>query len=267
MKFSLAAVITLLGQTAAAESLPRWEFGLAGSAAEFNAYRGSSSSEQLAFAFPFFIYRSDRLKIGEGGARSDLFRSEDDRLNVSLSSGVPASNAQLAARAGMPRLETTLEIGPSYEHRFWKTEGGKELWLKIPLRAAFSFDDLSINSHGWLSTPALEYSWAINKLKFTVAGGAQFGSEKYHAYFYSVAPEYATPTRPEYQAGGGYAGVRLTGVVRQRWDKYVLGAYLRYDSLKNAVFEESALMEQDHYAAAGIFFGWLFYQSEERTTD
>jgi len=38
--------------------------------------------------------------------------------------------------------------------------------------------------------------------------GPHFGNQRQHQYFYGVAPEFATPERPAYDAPGGYSGWR-----------------------------------------------------------
>lgn len=263
----LAALLLSWTEPARSESLPRWELGLAFSAAEFNAYRGSAASEQLIFPFPFFIYRSDRLNVGEGGARGNIFRGDQARVNVSLSSGVPVSDASLPARAGMPRLETILELGPSFEYRFWHDDSGGELWGKLPLRAAFSFDDLRIDYHGWQLSPYLEYSETNGKLKISFTAGPLFANDDYHRYFYEVERQYARSNRPEYAAEGGYGGTRFSVVLRYRWSKFTVGTYLRYDTLADAVFLDSPLVEENSYIAGGLFMAWRFWESDVRTTE
>jgi len=53
--------------------------------------------------------------------------------------------------------------------------------------------------------------------------GPLFGNRKYHAYFYEVAPEYATPSRPAYSASGGYSGSQVVASLCRRFERFWIG--------------------------------------------
>ena len=97
-----------------------------------------------------------------------------------------------------------------------------------------------------------------------MAAGPIFADKKRHRYFYSVQSQYATATRPSYEAGGGYAGTQFLAAVSKRYPSFWVGGFVRYDTLKGAVFEDSPLMKRDHYFAAGIAFAWIFAESSRR---
>ena len=91
--------------------------------------------------------------------------------------------------------------------------------------------------------------------------GPLFAQRRYDEYFYSVAPQYAVPGRPAYQAPGGYAGrrrwCRSRGAIRPTGS----GAYLRHDSLAGASFEASPLVKRDSYWTGGIAIVWMIGKS------
>jgi hypothetical protein len=91
--------------------------------------------------------------------------------------------------------------------------------------------------------------------------GPIYGSERSHEYFYSVAPEFATPDRPAFEAQHGYAGSQFLVSMSKRYPKYWLGAFVRWDSLDGAVFADSPLVRQEDYFAAGVAFAWILKQS------
>lgn len=134
-------------------------------------------------------------------------------------------------------------------------------------RAAFSFDDFNIDNHGWLLSPNLEYSETNGKMKISLSAGPLFADAAYHRYFYEVEPQYARPGRPEYAAEAGYGGLRASVVLRYRWSKFTVGTYLRYDTLSDAVFLDSPLVEEDTYLAGALFMAWRFWESDTRTTE
>ena len=76
-----------------------------------------------------------------------------------------------------------------------------------------------------------------------------------------MAPQYATPDRPAYQATGGYAGSQVLAAVSKRYPKFWTGAYVRYDDLDGASFENSPLVKSHSYWSAGIGFAWIISRS------
>ena len=50
----------------------------------------------------------------------------------------------------------------------------------------------------------------------------------------------------------------------KRFPSYWIGAFARYDTLKNAVFESSPLVTTRSYVAGGIAVSWIFGESKER---
>jgi hypothetical protein len=99
-----------------------------------------------------------------------------------------------------------------------------KLSLLIPVRAVCSTDFGNFHHRGFTTTPALYSRWRIGPTGdyFWVAQlTANFGNRQINAYFYDVAPAYARPDRPAYDAHGGYLGSDFfTGFLvplGQRW--------------------------------------------------
>ncbi len=253
---SMVMVSSLWNGTAFAQSLPRWEIGIGLGVLSLPYYRGAAGDRSYFTPIPYLQYRGDRLRVDEEGIRNYLFHSDRVKLNFSLAAGVPVPSDGNSARHNMPRLEPTVEIGPSLEILLWNSVVDKRsLWLKMPLRTAVSVGWGNIEQQGWVLAPYIEYGmrqgdpaqpWVIN-----ISVGPQFADRAYHDYFYEVASPYATPTRPEYHPDAGYSGCRLTLSLQKRWGSYWLGAFARYDTLQGAAFSDSPLVEQRHYFALG----------------
>jgi outer membrane scaffolding protein for murein synthesis (MipA/OmpV family) len=94
--------------------------------------------------------------------------------------------------------------------------------------------------------------------------GPLFADRRYHQYFYTVDPQYATATRPQYHASAGYAGTQVVTALSKRFPKFWVGGYLRYDTLSGAVFEDSPLVQRRSYWAAGLGFAWMIHRSSQR---
>ena len=116
MRLKLFAAATLLAtgiQGAAAEDKPLWEFGLGAGAVSFADYRGADTTHVYVLPLPIFYYRGQFLKSDRRGIRGELFSQDWIELNISANATTPVRRN--AARAGMPDLRSTVEIGPSLD--------------------------------------------------------------------------------------------------------------------------------------------------------
>lgn len=102
------------------------------------------------------------------------------------------------------------------------------------------------------------------KWNFGAQVGPVFATSEYHEYFYGVGPDVATPERPVFQASGGYSGTYALVSLSRRFPRVWVGAFARYDMLKNAVFEDSPLVRRDYAFMAGIALAWVFAESSKK---
>ena len=245
---------------------PLWELGVGVAPLTFPAYRGSDNQRTFVFPIPYIVYRGDRLKVDRDGARGLLLDTERYELDVSLDGAIPVDSTDEGPRAGMEELDPVVEIGPSLKVRLSESETGV-LDFRVPVRAAIAVGD-GLHQEGWKVQPKLNFDaprliggWDVG---FSI--GPKFASRGYHAYYYDVGPADVTPTRPAYDAGGGYSGLGLMISARQRFDRVWVGSFVGYDYLDGAVFDDSPLVETDHAVRAGIAISWVLWQSEETVT-
>lgn len=267
-------VLLLITLTASAplnaQMLPRWELGVGAGVLNLPYYRGSDIYKNYATPFPYLIYRGDRINIDRSGIQGHLFRSDRIRLDLSIAAGIPVSSDGDSPRAGMPDLDTTIELGPSLEFNLWRNSDRRQmLWLKLPLRSAHSIGgDGFLKHRGGTFSPYLEIeakSGPHEEWKASLSVGPLYADRDYHNYYYEVMPRYVTATRRNYHASGGYSGARTTLTVRKNLtDKLRLGAFARFDTLKDAEFEDSPLVSSKHYRAVGLALIWIFAESEEQ---
>ncbi|TPW12500.1 MAG: putative outer membrane protein [Halothiobacillaceae bacterium] len=262
---SLVWVLSL-SNTSWGATVPLWEVGIGVAGLDVPFYRGAEQGRRYLLPLPYLIYRGDRLKIDRSTVRGTIFSSERVVLDLSLAGGVPVPQDGAGARAGMPGLDSTLEMGPSLELRVWKGGGYREIWLHLPLRSAFSVGSSGVGHVGWVWAPSVEYSWLNSwqngTWKTTLAAGPLYADARYHDYFYTVEAAYITATRSEYQASSGYGGSRVSVGIERRWGDVWLGLFGRYDTLQGAAFEGSPLVETNHYHAIGFAMTWLFLKSK-----
>jgi MipA family protein len=271
MRRSLALFVVVssivLVRTAAAEQKPLWEAGLGIGGLVFPDYRGSDEVRAYPIPMPYFVYRGDFLKADGEGLRGELFDQRYAELSLSINATIPVSSEHNDARRGMPDLDPTFELGPSLDLHLWKSRDDRmRLDLIMPLRAPITIER-SPQSIGWLFSPRLNLdvgnvSASASGWDFGIGAGPIFADRKYHEYFYSVAPRYATAQRPEYRAHGGYSGLHVLASASKRYPGFWVGGYIRYDSLESAVFDDSPLFKSSHYLAGGVGIAWMIGQSK-----
>jgi len=262
----LALICAFLGSFIHAEEKPLWEAGLGAGGLLFPDYRGSDESQAYPIPVPYFIYRGRFLRADKEGVRGKLFDREFAELSMSVNATIPVNSDRNAARRGMPDLKPTLELGPSFDLHVWKSEDANaRLDVVMPVRAPITLER-SPKFIGWTFSPRLNLDvdnvagltgWTLG-----VGVGPIFADSKYHDYFYSVDPRYVTATRRAYHASGGYSGSQFLGSISKRFDKYWIGAYVRFDVLNGATFEDSPLVRSNHYLAGGFGFARMIGRSE-----
>ena len=259
--------LALLPSHAMAQTVPLWEAGTGVGAIDFPHYRGSDQREVLALPFPYLIYRGERLKVDRQGVRGLLLSTDRVEFDISLNATPPVESKNNRARQGMPDLDPTLEFGPSVNFGLLKRDRW-ELELRFPLRLSIATDFTHAQNAGWVFQPSLAWdSHDADSWKLGLLGGLIFGDRRQHQYFYGVSPQFSTALRPAYQAGAGYGGAYLLASVNRRMGPYWLGGFLRADTLKGAVFDDSPLVRASHAIYAGVAFAWVFAESKQRVTD
>lgn len=262
---AIGLVAILASGAATAEQKPLWEFGMGAGALAFPDYRGSDESEVYPVPVPYFLYRGDIFKADGDGARAELLDRKHAELSISVNATIPVDSEDNAARRGMSNLRSTVELGPSLDLHAWRSKDGRmKLDVVMPLRAPVTVES-SPRSIGWVFAPRVNLDVGdvagLPGWNFGVGAGPLFADRKFHRYFYSVAPRFATPQRPEYQAGGGYSGMQFMAAVSKRYPDFWVGAYVRYDALSGAAFDDSPLVRSKNYIAGGLGFAWMIKQS------
>ena len=93
--------------------------------------------------------------------------------------------------------------------------------------------------------------------------GPQFADRRYNRQYYGVDAAYATPQRAAYDARGGYAGWDAIAATSRRFGNMWVGAFVRYDNLRGAVFEDSPLVRRNSGVTAGFGVSWVLDTSSE----
>jgi len=265
----LLFLVVLLPSVIYAEEVPLWEAGLGLALVNTPAYRGVDARRTFVFPFPYINYNGRVMKAEGNTVRGMLFYSDNIELNISAGGSTPGNSDDLETRRGMPDLDPAMEIGPTLNLMLAEQQGHKwKLGARFPARAVLSTDFSSVEYRGWLFNPHLNLdlrdSWPGPGWKWGFAIGPLFATARYHEYFYSVAPQYATLSRPAYTAEGGYSGMRFTTALSKRYNRLWLGGYVRYEAIDGAVFDDSPLVNSGHDFSAGFAIAWIFNQSSKK---
>lgn len=265
--FTLLLLVVAPSARAAADK-PLWEAGLGIGAVTFPDYRGARHQTGYVLPTPYFVYRGEIFKADRNGLRGVLFDTDRVKLNLSLAASLPVSSDKTDARRGMPDLKPTVEFGPSLEIGIWNSADERtKLELRLPARAAFTVER-SPRYVGLIASPNLNLDvldpFGARGWNLGLLGGPIFANRRQHAYFYDVAQQYANGARPEYRAAGGYSGAQFIGALSKRFDRYWVGAFVRYDNLNGAAFEGSPLVQQKHSWAGGFAISWILGESSKR---
>jgi outer membrane scaffolding protein for murein synthesis (MipA/OmpV family) len=241
-----------------AEELPLWELAVGGGALQVPEYRGSDDNRQIAFPFIYPVYRGNFLRIDDRGVRGVFYGSERIELDISADANTSVDSDGASARAGMPDLDPTLQLGPILQVRLWPDRPTRQvLSLNLPVRSVFAIGD-SVEQVGWTASPHLTFYQRVDlfdrRWRLGLTAGLEFGDDEFHDYYYRVNPEFATDTRPAYDADGGFGGTRFIASFVSRGKKSWMSFFARYDRLGGATFDDSPLVERND----GLTFGFIY---------
>jgi len=264
----LLALIEIAPCGARAGEFPLWEAGAGIAVIDFPDYRGSDERQSYILPVPYFVYRGEILKADREGLRGQFFKNDRLDLHLSLNGPVPEDSTDNSARCGMPDLDPTLEIGVRLDITLLrKPDRSIEVTLGLPVRTVIATDFSHSKNIGWVFEPQFNVDfrdmWPGEGWNLGLAAGPLFGDKRYHNYFYGVAPDFATPQRPAFNAASGYAGSQILGSISKRFRSYWVGGFVRLDSLSGAEFEDSPLVRQTESFSAGFAIAWILGRSQK----
>ena len=247
---------------------PIWELGIGLAGLRLPDYRGSDESRGYLLPLPYFVYRGTWLKADRGGARALLLDTARVKVDVSLAASTPTQSKDNRARAGMPDLAATGEIGPNLNITLARSAPQRwKLELRLPLRAAITlqrsprFVGTTFSPNLNLDVAGVAGGWNLGLLT-----GPLFADRRFHERLYSVEAPYVTADRPAYRAHGGYAGWQALSAVSRRFGNTWVGAFARYDTLRGASFDTSPLVRRNSTLTFGFGLSYILASSTEMVT-
>ena len=248
---------------------PVFEFGAGISYVNFPHYPGASTSRTILLPFPTFIYRGDFLRSDENGSlRGRLVSNDYFEINTSFGFTFPSDQEDVPERKGMAELDTLLEVGPGFIFYFVpKSKIDKySIAFRAAIRTSFSTDLSHTKDRGVVFSPRL-YGWYKLSDKFTAFGSltAEWTTQKYQDYYYSVGSQFATVNRPAFKANSGL----LTQKVSLFLDysitpKISVFGGMIYEDYKSSANRKSPLFVKEDSLASLVGLTWWFFESERR---
>jgi outer membrane protein len=266
-KSAVPLCLGLASLAAQAELKPQWELGVGVAGIDFPVYRGANERQSYVLPVPYVQYHGDVVQVDRERMRGLLFRRDLVEMDISLNGSVPVKSNDTVERYGMPDIDPILEIGPSVNvHLYFDDRRHTNLDLRLPMRAAVSTDFSSVAFRGWLFQPSLNLDFRNMKQSGWNLGfvaGLLYADQRYHQYFYDVAPQYATATRPAYSAGGGYSGSQFITALSKRFPGYWVGGFMKWDDLEGAAFMGSPLVTRGQAFSVGFAVSWILSVSDK----
>lgn len=239
---------------AAEQDVPHWEWGLGVAAAWLRDYPGSRHYGAYGLPYPWFTWRSDRIQVGREGTRGILWRGNGIALDAVLNANPPADPGDNPERAGMATLHALVEPGLRLRWRAWDSQDGRwRLDLRLPVRMSYMVYNGGFHALGRRIEPGLSIERRLNgPWSWSASTAATFADGSYQDYFYGVDAAEVTPTRPAYEAAGGFGGLQAGLRLSWRGAESRAGVFVRIESLHGASFADSPLVSTPVGITAGL---------------
>jgi outer membrane scaffolding protein for murein synthesis (MipA/OmpV family) len=270
MKFFALSGCTLLATALAAPAqaqepvLPLWELGIAAGVLRTPTYPASAERASRALALPIFFYRGEVLRADRSSFGARLAHAQDYEFDVGFAASLPSNSNEIAVRTGMPDLGTLIEFGPRLKVILARPGPRSRVRLELPLRAVLEFND-GVHVQGASFEPELSFETADFGAgwRLSATGSLVVGNSQLNNYFYGVLPQFATISRPAYEARAGLMATRLGLSASKDQTPYLrVFGFVRYEMYEGSANGASPLFLQSHGTSAGVGLTWIFARSE-----
>lgn len=239
----------------------QWQLGIGLGSVYGPDYRGADEYRSFSSLIPYIVYRGKFIKSDREGVKAQFFSSDKIDFSLSASAYISPDSDKNKRREAMPSLGSTIELGPAINVRLTGSDLQQGWQLQLPWRAVFALGGGSNQMIGSVLQPQLVYLDKFSSWSLRYRSGLVFGSNDYHDYYYTVAPQYARADRPQFDARRGYSGftsdLALSRELGIQGINTRLALFLRYDNLQDVKFSQSPLLMSDHVLRSGIAFVWV----------
>lgn len=256
---------------APAAALPLWELGAFALGVSQQAYPGSDEQLTRGLLLPYAQYRGRFLRADRETAGLRAVKTPVYELDIGVAASFGGSSSEIGARRGMPELGTLVEFGPRVKINLgrWGEGPNAGRWrLDLPLRGVFDLTDGAAH-RGMAFEPELNFQRrSLGGWGYGVSVGAIIGDRRLNRTFYGVAPIYALPDRPAYEAKSGLVAWRLSASLSRAITPDWRGiGFVRVDSVSGAANEASPLVRRTVGATVGLGLSYTWLRSAARASD
>ena len=252
---------------------PQLEIGVAGAGISSAAYPSSSVTSNRGFIVPWFVYRSEKVQVKDGGVKLIAYQNDWLTVDVGIGGSLNADTSITPIREGMPDIDFIFEAGPRFDVSIKDDSTGawrdRVNWVTA-YRFAVSTDFKRLDYRGPLLNTELVYrkdGIGDNRLSFDVSLGATWAEERLQDYFFEVAPEFVTSDRARFDAQAGFLGLDLSAGIQfqptKRVSAFVGVGVSSFDGSRN---EDSPLFEEDLNTRVIAALSWEIYRSKKLVT-
>ncbi|HEX4509444.1 MAG TPA: MipA/OmpV family protein [Burkholderiaceae bacterium] len=248
---------------------PLWEVGLYPLATWEPAYPGSDEHLRKVAILPYAVFRGSLWRIERGGVGVRALKTPRFEWDVSASGAFGSSASDVRARAGMPGIDTLVQLGPALRVNIGDlvAAGGdpRATRIELPVRAVFDASR-QLGLEGWTMQPEIMHvAWRGASSSIVVEANMLFADRRYASLFYGVDPAYATPDRPAYAARPGlvssglavYWRTQLNSRLRMQW-------FVEAQTVRGGANEDSPLVRRRQDVGLGASLTWAAFVSHER---
>ncbi len=261
--FSLFAFSSVFAQEGKPADKPLWELGVAGAAGQLPAYPGSSDRVSRFLILPYVVYRGEIFRADRETTGARLIKTDDFEFDIGFGGSLGASSKEVSARQGMPSLGTSVEFGPRAKYTLARPTADSRLTFSLPIRTVIEFKS-GLKQRGIVAEPELSFNKfnAFAGWGLSVTGSALFGNERLQNYLYGVPSQFATATRPAYQAKAGFVGTRFTvATSRSLSPESTVALFARWDNSSSAANVDSPLHLKNNGFSVGAALTYTFAKS------
>jgi outer membrane protein len=247
---------------------PLWEIGGVALGAWQQAYPGSDRQVRRAIAVPYAIYRGRILRADNEGVGLRAVRTPEYEFDISAAFAFGSDADEDPVRRGMPDLGTLVEFGPRLKWNLGGSPSTGRWRLDLPLRGVFDLSD-SLEYRGAVFQPGVVWAHRLAP-GWTVAASASllFADGRLARTFYEVEPQYATATRPAYDARGGLLATRVgASVAHDLARDWTVFGFARIDSVAGAANRDSPLVRRTNGGTVGVGVSYTWLRSSRPAAD
>jgi len=259
LKIVLLSVVLLTATMTHAQKTT-WELGAGMGNINTPLYPGTDERKNYFLPYPYLKLETEYFKIDEG-IQAFLFQTKDIKLDLTLDLGLPVSSKDSQLRTGMPELNTVIQLGPSLEITLHGSkQAASEFRVEFPLRTAIASDIKHTENIGWVFEPRVTYDknrLDNNSWSGSITAGLRYATRDYHAYYYDVAPQYATAQRPVFYSDKGFNAWLIDSSATYRTKNMITWFFARYMNLEDSEYEFSPLVNDRNYLMIGAGITWI----------